>query len=109
MALAVKCGSNMKRASEGYGVGLVRSSSFGRKRVALSEICTEFRDDDDYDCSSIPKRQCFQDSFLSTDKSALENLPQEILVSLIYIFSLILVLDAVRIFVIVCLIHFLLA
>lgn len=81
MALAVQCGSNMKRASEGYGMGLVRSSSFGRKRIALSEICTEFRDEDDR--SSIPKRQCFQDSFLSTDKSGLEHLPQEILITIL--------------------------
>ncbi|XP_073127591.1 F-box protein At1g61340-like [Henckelia pumila] len=81
MALAANCGSKMKRSSEGYGMGLVRSSSFGRKRVSLSEMCTEFRDDDD--CVSISKRQCFQDSFLSTDKSALENLPQEILIRIL--------------------------
>ncbi|KZV55208.1 hypothetical protein F511_12795 [Dorcoceras hygrometricum] len=81
MGIPVKCGSDMKRVSEGYGMGLVRSSSFGRKRVALSDICGEFGDDDYY--SSISKRQCFQDSFLSMDKSALENLPPEILIRIL--------------------------
>ncbi|KAI3456337.1 hypothetical protein Pfo_013000 [Paulownia fortunei] len=82
MAFGKKCGSNVTRANEGYGMGLVRSTSFGRKRVALSNLSMEFGSDD---CSATTtsKRQCFQDSFFCAEKSTLEDLPQEILIRIL--------------------------
>lgn len=68
------------RASEGYGMGLVRSTSFGRKRVFLSSQSMEFGDDDD--CGTL-KRRCSQDSTFWGEKSALEDLPQEILIRIL--------------------------
>lgn len=78
MAFVANCGSNLAMADEGYGMGLSRSTSFGRKRVFLSIDAMEFGVD--YDCVSKPswKRRCSGDS----NKSALEELPQELLVSL---------------------------
>ncbi|KAL6538629.1 hypothetical protein OROGR_012617 [Orobanche gracilis] len=72
----------VKRANEGYGVGLVRNTSFGRKRVTLSSVCLEFGDDGDDDCiPTMPlKRRCSKDSFLCAEKiTAIEDLPLEIL------------------------------
>ncbi|XP_057764646.1 F-box protein At1g61340-like [Salvia miltiorrhiza] len=67
-------------SDEGYGMGLVRSTSFGRKRVFLSSHGMEFGDDDD--CVSL-KRRCPQDSIFWGEKSALEDLPQEILIRIL--------------------------
>ncbi|KAH6834146.1 hypothetical protein C2S53_018003 [Perilla frutescens var. hirtella] len=69
-------------ANKDYGMSLVRTTSFGRKRVALSNICIDF--DDDH-CDFIPttaplKRRCSRDLFSRAGKSALEDLPQEILI-----------------------------
>ncbi|KAG8385626.1 hypothetical protein BUALT_Bualt03G0064600 [Buddleja alternifolia] len=84
MAFGKKCDLNMRRANEGYGMGLVRSSSFGRKRIALSSIDIEFEHDDDDCISATPwKRQCHLDSFSFAEKSALEDLPQEILIRIL--------------------------
>lgn len=77
MAFGKKCGSNGARANEEYGMGLVRSTSFGRKRISLSNLSIE----DDCIATTPSKRQCIQDSFVCAEKSALEDLPQEILVS----------------------------
>lgn len=83
MAFVDKFGSNVARANEGYGMGLVRNASFGRKRVFLSSHSMDFGDD--YDCfaSSSLKRQCSQDSIFWGEKSALEDLPQEILIRIL--------------------------
>jgi hypothetical protein len=78
-----KYGSNMKRPNERYGVGLVRSTSFGRKRVSLSNVCMEFGDDDDCIPTTPSKRQCLPDSFVVSQKSALEDLPQEIVIRIL--------------------------
>ncbi|KAI3466639.1 hypothetical protein Pfo_023302 [Paulownia fortunei] len=83
MAFGKKCVSNMKRANEEYGMGLVRSTSFGRKRVALSNVCMEFGDDDDCIPTTPSKKQCFRDSFFCAEKSTLEDLPQEILIRIL--------------------------
>ncbi|PIN18576.1 hypothetical protein CDL12_08765 [Handroanthus impetiginosus] len=73
----------MARASEGYGVGLVRSTSFGRKRVALSNVSVKFGNYDDYFATSPSKRLCYQDLVFCAEKSSLENLPQEILIRIL--------------------------
>lgn len=56
--------------------GLVRSSSFGRKRVALAN--------DNFDCNDESPlkrdRKSSMDSFLFPHKSVLESLPQDVLV-----------------------------
>ncbi|KAL0407339.1 UNVERIFIED_CONTAM: F-box protein [Sesamum latifolium] len=83
MEFGEKPGSNMKWGNGGYGVGLVRSTSFGRKRVALSNVCMEFGDVEDCFPTALSKRQCFQDSFLCAEKSVLEDLPQEILIRIL--------------------------
>lgn len=70
----------------GYGMGLVRSTSFGRKRVFLSSQSMEFGDDDDCVRSASLKRRCSQDLSFLGEKSAIEDLPQEILVSVAVIF-----------------------
>lgn len=80
MAFGKKCGS---RANGGYGMGLVRSTSFGRKRVLVSSHSMEFGDDDDCVANASLKRRCSQDSIFWGEKSALEDLPQEILVSIL--------------------------
>lgn len=92
MAFGEKCGSNLARANEGYGMGLVRSTSFGRKRVFLSNHSMEFGDDDDCVRNTTLKRRCSQDSIFWGEKSALEDLPQEILVSSIMILFFIFIL-----------------
>ncbi|KAK4399053.1 F-box protein [Sesamum angolense] len=83
MAFVNNCVSNTKRANEEYGMGLVRSTSFGRKRVALSCVSMEFGSEDDCIATTPWKRQCFQDTFFCTEKSALEDLPQEILIRIL--------------------------
>ncbi|KAH6790538.1 hypothetical protein C2S51_005544 [Perilla frutescens var. frutescens] len=80
MAFVEKFGSNVTRANEGYGMGLVRNASFGRKRVFLSSHSMDFGDD--YDFTSL-KRQCSQDSIFWGEKSTLEDLPQEILIRIL--------------------------
>lgn len=77
-----------KMANEGYGMGLVRSTSFGRKRVFLSSQSMEFGDDDDCVRNASLKRRCSQDLSFWGEKSALEDLPQEILVSFTVVFDL---------------------
>lgn len=66
---------------EGYGIGLVRSTSFGRnKRVGFSKDVVGFGCEND-----ACKRLCLaDDSVLSAEKSAIEDLPQEILVSFLF-------------------------
>ncbi|KAL0353155.1 UNVERIFIED_CONTAM: F-box protein [Sesamum angustifolium] len=83
MAFVNNCVSNTKRANEEYGMGLVRSTSFGRKRVALSCVSMEFGSEDDCIPTTPWKRQCFQDTFFCTEKSTLEDLPQEILIRIL--------------------------
>ncbi|KAG8365464.1 hypothetical protein BUALT_Bualt18G0107500 [Buddleja alternifolia] len=68
------------RANEGYGMGLVRSTSFGRKRVALSNLCMELGGEDDCVVVTTPsKRRCLR----GEEKSVLEDMPQEILVRIL--------------------------
>ncbi|XP_073302055.1 F-box protein At1g61340-like [Primulina huaijiensis] len=74
MAFGIKSGADLVRANDGYVIGLVRSTSFGRKRVAFG--------DDSFFCTSS-KKHCYQDSFLPVDKSALEALPQDILIRIL--------------------------
>ncbi|KAL3615050.1 hypothetical protein CASFOL_040711 [Castilleja foliolosa] len=71
----------VKRGNRDYGMGLVRSTSFGRKRVALPNVCLNFGDYSD-DCAFSAKRQCFEDSFLGGDEklTSIDDLPQEILI-----------------------------
>lgn len=64
MALGKRCGS--------YGSGLVRSTSFGRKRVTV---------DVDFSPTTHMKKVCSHNSFFNYEKSPLEELPQDILVS----------------------------
>ncbi|CAI9760298.1 unnamed protein product [Fraxinus pennsylvanica] len=82
MALGKKFESIVNRANEGYGLGLVRSTSFGRKRVALSNFNLEF-DGHDSILKTPTKRQCYEDSFLCSDKSVLEVLPQDVLIRIL--------------------------
>ncbi|XP_004233817.1 F-box protein At1g61340 [Solanum lycopersicum] len=63
MALGKKCGS--------YGSGLVRSSSFGRKRVIV---------DVDFSSTIHMKKVCSHNSFFNHEKSPIEDLPQDILI-----------------------------
>ncbi|CAI9756521.1 unnamed protein product [Fraxinus pennsylvanica] len=72
-------GLSGKRASEGYGMGLVRNASFGRKRISLSNIAMEF----DECTPSTPKRPCYEYSYFCSEKSALEALPQDILIRIL--------------------------
>ncbi|CAA0826562.1 F-box protein [Striga hermonthica] len=83
MAIGKKCRS---RANGEYGMGLVRSSSFGRKRVALSNVVVGGSDfqSGDFAATSPSKRRCpDQDSVFSEEQSVLENLPQEILIKVL--------------------------
>ncbi|XP_006347182.1 F-box protein At1g61340-like [Solanum tuberosum] len=66
MALGKKCGS--------YGSGLVRSSSFGRKRVIL---------DVDFSPTIHMKKVCSHNSLFNYDKSPIEDLPQDILIRIV--------------------------
>ncbi|KAL8032711.1 hypothetical protein ABFS82_13G114200 [Erythranthe guttata] len=86
MAIGKKCGSNVTRADEGYGMGLVRSTSFGRKRVSLSNLSIDYENDDNCMAATTPspsKRRCFEDSFFCAEKASLEDLPQEILIRIL--------------------------
>ncbi|CAI9772860.1 unnamed protein product [Fraxinus pennsylvanica] len=83
MVRGKKCESIVNRANEGYGMGLVRSTSFGRKRVALSNISLEFDGHNDCILTTPTKRQCYEDSFLCSDKSILEALPQDVLIRIL--------------------------
>ncbi|KAA8519886.1 hypothetical protein F0562_014204 [Nyssa sinensis] len=70
MALGKKCGSN-----EGLGLRFVRyTRSFGRKRIVLSNNIVV-----DATVTSPRKKQCCE--IMNSDKSLLEALPQDILVS----------------------------
>ncbi|KAL2520197.1 F-box protein SKIP27-like [Forsythia ovata] len=71
MVLRKKCESIVNRANEEYGMRLVRITSFGRKRVALSNINLEFDGHDDCILKTSTKKHCYEDSFL------LEGLPQD--------------------------------
>ncbi|XP_022852563.1 F-box protein At4g05010-like [Olea europaea var. sylvestris] len=75
MELGKKCESIVNRANEGYGVGLVRSTSFERQRVALSNINLEFDGHNDYILTTQTKRQCYE--------SVLEALPQDVLIRIL--------------------------
>ncbi|XP_060192820.1 F-box protein At1g61340-like [Lycium barbarum] len=66
MALGKKCGS--------YGSGLVRSTSFGRKRITV---------DVDFSPTTPMKKVCSHNSFFNYDKSPLEDLPQDILIKVV--------------------------
>lgn len=79
MAWGAKCVYSFQGGNEGFGMGLVRSSSFGRKRVALTS--SDIMDIDCFDKTPI-KRQCSSEaSFFTLDKPRLEELPQDVLVS----------------------------
>ncbi|CAA0835980.1 F-box protein [Striga hermonthica] len=83
MAIGKKCGS---RASRGYGMGLVRSTSFGRKRVSLSNVVVgpDFQSGDFAATTTPSKRRRFdRDSGFFESKSVLEDLPQEILIKIL--------------------------
>ncbi|GER27192.1 F-box family protein [Striga asiatica] len=81
MAIGKNCRS---RANGEYGMGLVRSSSFGRKRVALSNVVGSDFQSDDSAATTTSKRRCSdQDSVFSEEKSVLQNLPQEILIKVL--------------------------
>ncbi|KAL1537473.1 F-box protein-like protein [Salvia divinorum] len=71
------------RVDEGYAMGLVRSTSFGRKRVFSSNRSIEFGDYDDCAANSSLKRRCSQDSVFWGEKTSLEDLPQEILIRIV--------------------------
>ncbi|XP_047954126.1 F-box protein At1g61340-like [Salvia hispanica] len=71
------------RVEEGYGMGLVRSTSFGRKRVFLSNQSIEFGDYDDCAANPSSKRRCSQNSVFSGEETSLEDLPQEILIRIL--------------------------
>lgn len=83
MAFGIKSGTDLVRANDGYVIGLVRSASFGRKRVALTTNGLELADGDDGFFCTSSKRHCYQDSFLPVEKSALEALPQDILIRIL--------------------------
>ncbi|KAL8460313.1 hypothetical protein ACS0TY_032017 [Phlomoides rotata] len=70
--------------NEDYGMGLSRSTSFGRKRVALLSSRMDFDGNHDECVTPTPlKRRRSQDSFEFGGKSALEDLPQEILIKIL--------------------------
>lgn len=70
-----------KKICENVGFGLVRSTSFGRKRVCLPNIR-----DLDFISTTPTKKICRNNSFSTCVKSPLEALPQDILVSTKIIF-----------------------
>ncbi|KAJ8531568.1 hypothetical protein K7X08_027002 [Anisodus acutangulus] len=63
---------------ENLGLGIVRSTSFGRKRVTLSNTV-----DVDFISTTPPKKFCSQNSFSTNEKSALEALPKDILIRIV--------------------------
>lgn len=88
---------NLNMEHSDYGMRLLRTTSFGRKRVALPNICIDF---DEYggegDCLQIAplKRRCSRDLFSSAGFPTLEDLPQDILVGLLFylfIFNIIII------------------
>ncbi|XP_051133551.1 F-box protein At1g61340-like [Andrographis paniculata] len=84
MEVAKKFGSSAKRGNTGYGLGLVRSTSFGRKRIALPDVCIDFGDIDDDSIPLTPfKRRCCEDSLFVSHDSLLEGLPQELLIRIL--------------------------
>lgn len=70
-------------ANKGYGMGLVRSTSFGRKRVGLPNLSMEFGNHGECLTPKPLKRQRSLDSFSFGEKSALEDLPPEILIRIL--------------------------
>ncbi|KAK1368516.1 putative Heteroproteinous nuclear ribonucleoprotein U-like protein 1 [Heracleum sosnowskyi] len=64
----------------GFGyISLSRSWSFGRKRVFLSNNLEEVDS-----CFATPKKKyCGEDSFMSSEKSVIEALPQDILIRIL--------------------------
>ncbi|XP_019169630.1 PREDICTED: F-box protein At1g61340-like [Ipomoea nil] len=60
--------------------GIVRSHSFGRKRVVLSSALQI----DDFISGTETKKHCREVSFPSSDKSPLESLPQDVLIRIIF-------------------------
>ncbi|KAK4345094.1 hypothetical protein RND71_035270 [Anisodus tanguticus] len=63
---------------ENLGFGLVRSTSFGRKRVCLPEIT-----DLDFISTTPTKKICRKNSFSTYLKSPLETLPEDILIRIV--------------------------
>ncbi|CAN4116634.1 unnamed protein product [Withania somnifera] len=63
---------------EDLGLGIVRSTLFGRKRVTLpNKVEVDF-------ISTTPKKKfCSQNSFLTNEKSVLEALPKDILIKIV--------------------------
>lgn len=75
----LRCGS-FGKVNEEFGIGLVRSTSFGRKRVSMTvDDIMEF---ESFNSTPI-KKHCntAENSFFSSEKSALEALPLDVLVS----------------------------
>ncbi|CDO99633.1 unnamed protein product [Coffea canephora] len=81
MALGKKCGCNSQRGNGGFGMGLVRSTSFGRKRVALPS--NDVMEIDCFDRTPTKKRCSYEASFFTSDKSTLEALPQDVLIRIL--------------------------
>ena len=79
-------GGALVSEEEGLGFKFVRSYSFGRKRVSIAKNNVHSEDLLNLDCTCKPpsKRLCS----LEPEKSNLESLPQDILVSLTFIPSL---------------------
>ncbi|XP_009606394.1 F-box protein SKIP27 [Nicotiana tabacum] len=63
---------------ENLGLGIVRSTSFGRKRVTLSNTV-----DVDFISTTPTKRFCSRNSFSTNEKSGLESLPKDILIRIV--------------------------
>ncbi|XP_047266616.1 F-box protein SKIP27-like isoform X2 [Capsicum annuum] len=70
MALGTNC--------EDLGLGIVRSTSFGRKRVTLSNTV-----DVDFISTTPTKKFCSQNSCSTNEKSVLEALPKDILIKIV--------------------------
>ncbi|XP_031130152.1 F-box protein At1g61340-like [Ipomoea triloba] len=62
------------------GEGIVRSHSFGRKRVVLSSAL-QF---DDFITNTETKKPCREVSFPNSENSPLESLPQDVLIRIIF-------------------------
>ncbi|KAH0721850.1 hypothetical protein KY289_004894 [Solanum tuberosum] len=67
-----------KKICENVGFGLVRSTSFGRKRVCLPNIR-----DLDFISTTPTKKICRKNSFSTCVKSPLEALPQDIMIRIV--------------------------
>ncbi|XP_073300982.1 F-box protein At1g61340-like [Primulina huaijiensis] len=80
MAIGINSGAYL---NDGHVIGMVRSTSFGRKRVALTNNGLELGDGDNHFFCTFSKRHCYQDSFLPVENSALEALPQDILIRIL--------------------------